>query len=177
MRARVAKWGNSLGVRIPKTVAQEVELEQGTIISLSAGSTIRRASSGSRSCSNSVEPLMSANSAVTVLRSPSMFSGADALVTRTGAGPDCLSMVEERVPSAVPHFLQNFELCGFATAHDGHRSSSFVPHSAQKNASARFSVLHVAHSIAVHALNSSRGALASFRSAVEALGEPVIDFR
>jgi hypothetical protein len=36
------------------------------IISLSAGSTIARASSGSMSCSRSVELLMSANSAVTV---------------------------------------------------------------------------------------------------------------
>ena len=33
---------------------------------------IARASSGSRSSINSVEPLMSANSAVTVLRSPSI---------------------------------------------------------------------------------------------------------
>jgi len=32
MRARVAKWGNSLGVRIPKTAAQEVGLEDGTSI-------------------------------------------------------------------------------------------------------------------------------------------------
>jgi hypothetical protein len=36
------------------------------------GSTIARASSGSRSRISSVEPLMSANSAVTVLRSPSI---------------------------------------------------------------------------------------------------------
>jgi hypothetical protein len=43
------------------------------------------ASSGSRSCASSVEPLMSANSAVTVLRSPSTTSESvcsDA--TRTG---------------------------------------------------------------------------------------------
>ena len=29
MRARVAKWGNSLGVRIPKAVAKEVGLDEG----------------------------------------------------------------------------------------------------------------------------------------------------
>jgi antitoxin MazE len=30
LRARVAKWGNSLGVRIPKAVAKEVGLDEGT---------------------------------------------------------------------------------------------------------------------------------------------------
>ena len=29
MRARIAKWGNSLGVRIPKAVAKEVGLDEG----------------------------------------------------------------------------------------------------------------------------------------------------
>src|ERR1700675_2452952 len=40
-------------------------------MSLSAGSMMARASSGSRSRISSVEPLISANSAVTALRSPS----------------------------------------------------------------------------------------------------------
>ena len=30
MRARIAKWGNSLGVRIPKAVAKEVGLDEGS---------------------------------------------------------------------------------------------------------------------------------------------------
>jgi antitoxin MazE len=30
LRARVAKWGNSLGVRIPKAIANEVGLKEGT---------------------------------------------------------------------------------------------------------------------------------------------------
>jgi antitoxin MazE len=30
LRARIAKWGNSLGVRIPKAVAKEVGLDEGT---------------------------------------------------------------------------------------------------------------------------------------------------
>jgi len=29
LRARIAKWGNSLGVRIPKAVAKEVGLDEG----------------------------------------------------------------------------------------------------------------------------------------------------
>jgi len=37
-----------------------------------AGSTMARASSGSRSSISSIEPLISANNAVTVLRSPSI---------------------------------------------------------------------------------------------------------
>jgi antitoxin MazE len=32
MRARVAKWGNSLGVRIPKTLAEEVGLDVGASV-------------------------------------------------------------------------------------------------------------------------------------------------
>jgi antitoxin MazE len=30
LRARIARWGNSLGVRIPKAVAKEVGLDEGT---------------------------------------------------------------------------------------------------------------------------------------------------
>ncbi len=30
LRARIAKWGNSLGVRIPKAVAKEVGLDEGS---------------------------------------------------------------------------------------------------------------------------------------------------
>lgn len=32
MRARVTKWGNSLGVRIPKAVAKEVGLDEGASV-------------------------------------------------------------------------------------------------------------------------------------------------
>jgi antitoxin MazE len=34
LRARIAKWGNSLGVRIPKAIAQEVGLNEGTSVDL-----------------------------------------------------------------------------------------------------------------------------------------------
>jgi hypothetical protein len=46
-----------------------------------------------------------------------------------------------------PHFLQNFEPGAFATAHDGHTRSRLTLHSAQKTASARFSLWRFAHSI------------------------------
>jgi antitoxin MazE len=32
LRARIAKWGNSLGVRIPKAVAEEVGLDEGASV-------------------------------------------------------------------------------------------------------------------------------------------------
>ncbi|MBI3759912.1 MAG: AbrB/MazE/SpoVT family DNA-binding domain-containing protein [Deltaproteobacteria bacterium] len=34
MQARVAKWGNSLGVRIPQAVAREVGLGEGTSVEI-----------------------------------------------------------------------------------------------------------------------------------------------
>src|SRR5262249_14299275 len=53
-----------------------------SIIIFSAGAMIARARPGSRSCWSSVEPLLSAKSAVTVLRSPSRFAGTAASVGR-----------------------------------------------------------------------------------------------
>lgn len=34
MKARIQKWGNSLAVRIPKAVCQQVKLEENTIVEL-----------------------------------------------------------------------------------------------------------------------------------------------
>ena len=34
MRVQVQKWGNSLALRIPKPFAEEVEVEEGTIVDL-----------------------------------------------------------------------------------------------------------------------------------------------
>jgi len=34
LRARIAKWGNSLGIRIPKAVAKEVGLDEGADVDL-----------------------------------------------------------------------------------------------------------------------------------------------
>src|SRR5712692_2062104 len=93
---------------------------------------IARASSGSRSRINSVEPLISANSAVTVLRSPSIASDA---------APSAATMIcdlgEETVVGsiAVPHFLQN-RAPGLTDAlHAGQINSSFAPHPSQNEAS------------------------------------------
>lgn len=36
MMAKVQKWGNSLAVRIPKSLAQEVRVEEGTRVDLTA---------------------------------------------------------------------------------------------------------------------------------------------
>jgi antitoxin MazE len=35
VRTRIVKWGNSLGLRIPKTFAQEVEVRDGSEVDLS----------------------------------------------------------------------------------------------------------------------------------------------
>lgn len=35
MRTRVSKWGNSLGIRIPKAFAEEVEVSEGSEVDLS----------------------------------------------------------------------------------------------------------------------------------------------
>src|SRR5260370_40614555 len=100
----------------------------------SAGSIIARASSGSRSCSSSVEPLISAKSAVTVLRSPSIASDA-----ALSAATLISDLVEETSPFAepidVPHFLQK-RAPGLTDAlQAGQINSSFAPHPSQNEAS------------------------------------------
>ena len=35
MKTRIQKWGNSLALRIPKSFAQEIHLEQGTLVDVS----------------------------------------------------------------------------------------------------------------------------------------------
>src|SRR6266542_2540017 len=110
-------------------------------MSRSAGSTIARACSGSRSSISSIEPLMSANSAVTVLRSPSAgaasASGSSAafgmreglvvlpIAERRGAAP------VPRAPSDEPHSPQNFLPAGFAAPHLGQAIGIAVPQSPQ----------------------------------------------
>src|SRR5712664_3759982 len=106
-------------------------------MSCSAGSTIARASSGSRSRINSVEPLMSANSAVTVLRSPSIASDAapSAATMTCDLGEETVAEAAFVSPIAVPHFLQN-RAPGLTDAlHAGHINSSFAPHPSQNEAS------------------------------------------
>ena len=70
-----------------------------------------RASSGSRSSISSIEPLMSANSAVTVLRSPSSASAAASGFTRIAELSGSALIVDAAVatPSVVAAFPAEFE--------------------------------------------------------------------
>jgi hypothetical protein len=87
---------------------------------------------------------MSANIAVTILRSPSIASDA-----ALSAATMICDLVEETVveaaafpvPIAVPHFLQ-YRAPGLTdTLHVGQINSSLVPHSSQNEASAGLSLL------------------------------------
>src|SRR5271156_1416145 len=112
---------------------------------------IARASSGSRSCSSSVEPLISANSAVTVLRSPSRFSGAGVSATRIGEGFDCLAEAAAvGAASAVPHSPQKHLSAGLSAPHFGQRFASAAPQSPQNFLPAGFSVLQFEQRIGLH---------------------------
>src|SRR5262249_41908914 len=114
-------------------------------MSLSAGSTMARASSGSRSSINSIEPLMSAKRAVTVLRSPSMFSGAAVSPILIGPSADFLTDAGANGAIAVPHFLQNRAPGLTAALHAGQTSSSFDPHCSQNAASGGLLLLQERH--------------------------------
>src|SRR5215468_3017311 len=120
-------------------------------MSLRAGSTIALASSGSRSSISSIEPLMSAKRAVTVLRSPSRFSEAEASVTRIGPSSDFFADAGAADSMAVPHFLQNRAPGLTAALHSGQVSSSFEPQCSQNAASDGLSVLHDEHNIWLNA--------------------------
>src|SRR5271169_1718945 len=105
-------------------------------MSLSAGSTIARASSGSRSSINSIEPLMSANNAATVLRSPSSDSGElPSGATRTAeakpGGVEVAATARASLSEA-PHLPQKSEVEGFSALHFAQGFASAVPHFAQK---------------------------------------------
>src|SRR6266851_9609447 len=113
-------------------------------MSLIAGSTIERASSGSRSSISSIDPLMSANSAVTVLRSPSidsseLLSGATriaALAVVVGGAGDVDKVSE------FPHSPQNFSPDSLDAPHRGHFGASASPHCAQNLRPSRLSTPH-----------------------------------
>src|ERR1700756_245989 len=88
-----------------------------------AGSTIACAASGSRSSINSVKPFRSANSAVTILRSPSgtSESGAD-----NGADETARLLVgaSAAVGMAAPQSPQNRLGSGFSAPHFAQRISA-----------------------------------------------------
>src|SRR5262249_43413019 len=102
-----------------------------SIMRCSTGSTIARASSGSRSRISSVEPLISAKSAVTVLRSPSRFSAAGASATRIGVSPGSLASAAADAPSAAPQSSQNFADGELSAPHFAQLLGSGQPHSLQ----------------------------------------------
>src|SRR6266851_9024537 len=112
-----------------------------------------RASSGSRSCSSSVEPLMSANSAVIVLRSPSAMVEVPVCSAVTGmsgafqedAGDCALPFLPE---NAAPQSLQNRFPGGLSAPHFGQRSPSGEPQSPQNLLSSGFSRPHFEQRIA-----------------------------
>src|SRR5258708_1631637 len=119
-------------------------------MSLSAGSTIARASSGSRSCISSVEPFRSANSAVTVLRSPSGAveasgpSGVTRMLGAIDAAGDELAAAGAASPaSAAPQSSQNPDEGAFSAPHFGQRRDSGLPHAAQNFLRVVLSVPHL----------------------------------
>src|SRR6516164_3240720 len=118
-------------------------------MSLSAGSIIALASSGSRSSISSVEPLISAKRAVTVLRSPSMartVSPCSSAMRISFAVDDAIADESERActisVSAVPQSAQNLALAGLSAPHFEQRIGSGLPHSAQNRVPGKLSVPH-----------------------------------
>src|SRR5262245_34937881 len=108
------------------------------------GSSIRRASSGSRSASSSIELLRSAKRTVTCLRSPSralfevrIFSARCLGVYALGELK--LSCPAVGPPTALPHSRQNLAPAGSSVPHWLHPSASRVPHSRQNFACGGFS--------------------------------------
>src|SRR6266404_4587242 len=103
----------------------------------STGSTIARASSGSRSRISSVEPLMSANSAVTVLRSPSiasgeLLSGATRTLEASPSGDKVAPAAAAPFVSGAPHLPQKSDVVGLSVLHFAQSLVSAFPHFAQK---------------------------------------------
>src|SRR5690242_2255385 len=114
-----------------------------------------RASSGSSSCINSVEPLMSANSAVTVLRSPSKANAlsacaATALMSDADCRADDISPVDLVLfVKPAPHLPQKLDVGEFSAPHSVQGRVSAFPQRAQKLLSAGFSEPHFTQRILV----------------------------
>src|SRR5690348_2713765 len=103
---------------------------------LSAGSIIVHASSGSSDSISSVEPLMSANNAVTVLRSPSIVvevscSGVTLITGAIGPSDEPIAADVALPDSAVPQSSQNADEGAFSAPHFAHLRDSGLPHAAQ----------------------------------------------
>ena len=85
---------------------------------------------------------MSANSAVTVLRSPSISSGAAASITRIPESFDLAPEALSRTSSTVPHSPQKRLLGGLSALHFGQRFASGAPQSPQNFLLGGFSAPH-----------------------------------
>src|SRR6516165_5586282 len=88
---------------------------------------------------------MSANSAVTVLRSPSSVSALTASAKRIAEAPGCLAAAD--LPMGEPQFPQNFAVGAFSNPHEAHGALNVAPHSLQNFRPSGFSVLHCAQII------------------------------
>src|SRR5215470_8140601 len=109
-----------------------------------------RASSGSRSSIRSIDPLMSANSIVTVLRSPSSeMSEISALTFITVPASDTAWNLPPALSSGFAHSRQNFAAGGFSALHDRHRRANGDAHSTQNFARSGLSAPHSEQRIAV----------------------------
>src|SRR6516162_8974763 len=127
---------------------------------------IVRASSGSRSSISSIEPLMSTNSAVTVLRSPSIAGKASTcsgVMLISFAVEDAITDESEPgraiAASAVPQSAQNLALAEVSAPHCGQRIASGLPHSAQHRLSCKLSAPHFEQRILPHSGCDSFGPL------------------
>src|ERR1700687_5411451 len=133
----------------------------------SAGSMMARASSGSRSRSSSVEPLMSANSAVTVLRSPFATSATAA------DGGRIVDFVVASVRGAA-HSPQNRAAGEFSNPHCEHRDLNGDAHCSQNLSPAGFSAPQFEQSMTDTQLVEQRLCVHQV-GGVEAFGEPAVD--
>src|SRR5215471_107887 len=119
------------------------------------GSRMARASSGSRSASNSIEPLRSAKSTVTCLRSPSRavfevrmrseryFGVYDSGDTNRGGA----AVGVRAVANAAPQLSQNLLPPSTFAPQLGQAAANVAPHSRQKRAPSRLSAWHRGHFI------------------------------
>src|SRR5271163_1923478 len=104
-----------------------------------------RASSGSRSAINSVEPLMSANSAVTIFRSPSIGWSAIEDLSICAAAWSSVVAPNWDNPSSnfAAHWPQNFAAAEFSKRHFAHVRLSAAPHSLQNLSPSGLSALQL----------------------------------
>src|SRR5262249_19344772 len=115
------------------------------------GSRSFRASSGSRSASNSIEPFMSANNTVTCLRSPSRAFFVMRILSARCLGvyastepnfPEVTKAAGAASSSRCPHCLQNFAPSRVAPPQFGQTTSSREPQFSQNTASPGFWAWH-----------------------------------